>query len=245
MKKLVTLTAVLAMALTLIPSGIANAGDADEIIAKYIKAIGGEAAIKKLKNRVTKGTLGVPDMGIEAAMTVIVEPPNVWNEINIEAMGMVMVNGKSGDVCWSLDPMQGNRILEGGEALTAARQAAIEPFLNWKDHFESAEADGEEEVDGDACYKVVMTPAEGDAETVFFSKDSGLIVQTVGIQQGMEVTTTVGDYKEVDGVKLAHSRSSTGGQMNLIFSFDSIEHNVDIEDGKFDLPEEIKALQSE
>lgn len=244
MKKAIALSAVLAMALTLVPMGTASAATGEEVIANYIKAIGGEAAIKKIKNRVTKGSFSLPDMGIEAAMTNIVSPPNMWNEVNVEAMGMVVLQGKSGDVVWSINPMEGSKILEGGEKAAMLRQSSIEPYLNWKDFFASAEVAGEEDVDGDACYKVVLTPKDGDAETVYFSKASGLITQTTGSQQGMEVTSKVGDYKEVDGVKIAHSIVSEGGAMNITITYDSIEQNVDIEDGKFDVPEEIKALQN-
>ena len=89
-----------------------------------------------------------------------------------------------------------------------------------------------------------MTPKEGPAETVYFSKASGLIVQTTAEQQGMAVTSKVGDYKEVDGVKIAHKMVSEGGAMNITITFDSIEQNVDIDKSKFDIPEEIKALQN-
>ena len=77
---------------------------------------------------------------------------------------------------------------------------------------------------------------------MYFDKDSGLITQREGMQQGMVTVTKISDYKEIDGVKIAHRNESSGGQMNPIITFSSVEHNVDIDDAKFELPAAIKEL---
>ncbi len=246
MSKAVWIGAIALAIATLVPAGQALAQpSADEIIGKYIEAIGGKAAIEKIKTRKTVGKFSLPDMGIEAPMTTIQAPPNMWSEVNVESMGMMVHRGLSDGVAWELNPMQGPRVLEGGEKAGMIRQASIEPWLAWKDHYKDAKVEGEEAVGDKTAYKVVLTPKEGDPETYFFDKADGLLIQTQQTTEGMVVTGTMSEYKEADGVKVASKIEQAGGMMGtVVISFDTIENNVEVDPAQFALPEEIKALQS-
>lgn len=237
------LAVALAVALSVVPMGTALAEESgDEIIAKYIEAIGGEAALAKIKNRVTKSTFSLPDMGMEGASTAYAAPPNAYSKTSFDAFGDVESGLKDG-VAWSVSPMQGSSILEGQQKRQALRQASLNPLGAWKETFEKAECVGEETVDDTACWKVVMTPKEGESETLYFAKDSGLLLkmETPG-EMGMTSEIYPSDYKEVDGIKIAHKTEIDGGQFLIEITIDSIEHNVDIPADRFDLPDEIKQL---
>jgi outer membrane lipoprotein-sorting protein len=126
-----------------------------------------------------------------------------------------------------------------------ARQATIDAFADPKANFDKAEVKGEEEFDGKPAYVVELTPKGGGApQTVMFDKESGLIAGTKSTgADGMEVTAKFGDYKEVGGVKMAHSIMNEGGMMNVTITFETIENNPEIPADKFALPAEIKALK--
>lgn len=243
MKGGMALTAVLGMALAL-PSGAADLPSVDDVIAKYVKAVGGKDAIGKVKTRVMKGKFSLPDMGMEAPMEIYLQPPNMYNMVNVEAMGIVIEFGVSGDVVWQVNPMEGNSIVEGAQKGELLRQASLEPLAEWKKHYEKAEVAEETTVNDKKAYKVVFTPKDGDPQTMFFDAESGLIVQTEAIQDGMPVTTAVEEYKEFDGVKIPTKMTSSGGMMNPVITFSEIEQNVEIPAEKFALPDEIKALQN-
>ena len=49
---------------------------AEEVMAKYIEAIGGKEALEKIHNRVTKGTLAMPAQGMTMEMTTYSAEPN-------------------------------------------------------------------------------------------------------------------------------------------------------------------------
>lgn len=237
----------LAFAFTAVFIGTAGAQDlpsADDLIAKYIKAIGGAAAIGKIKTRVVNGTFELPDMNMSATMTNFVSPPNMYSEIDLAGMGTV-TRGISEGIAWEINFMTGARILEGAEKASSIQQASIEPFVNWKEFYKSAETQAEETVGDAPAYKVLLTQEEGPASTVFFDKESGLIVQMIAATpEGGMATSTISDYKEVDGVKIAHEVSVEGGQFNLVISFNTVEQNVDIPASTFALPDEIKSLQT-
>ena len=84
--------------------------------------------------------------------------------------------------------------------------------------------------------------------TLYFEKESGLLVKQEVSQQGGSVETMIGDYKEVDGIKIAHRTAQKtkieGVQfaVEIVTTIDSVEHNVDIPASRFALPDDIKAL---
>lgn len=241
-RKMVVVAAVF-MALVSVTLPAAGAGSGDAFISKYIDAIGGEKAIGKIKNRVVKGTFALPDMGMTATMETYLAPPNSLSIINIDGMGEV-VTGVSNGVAWRMHFMEGNAILEGAEKDRALRQGLIEELVEWKKWYETAECVAVEKVGEAEAYKVVMTPKEGEPSTIYFDKESGLIIQRESTQDGMPSTATVTDYRKVDGLLLSH-KTVISGMMTFEITYDSIEHNVDLASDRFDLPDEIKALMGE
>jgi hypothetical protein len=230
--------------------GVAVAQDlpkADDVIDKYVKAVGkyvkdGKPA--ELKSRVTKGTFTLVEMGMDADMETYLVPPNSYTKIEFEGFGS-LERGVKGDVAWQINPMEGPSILEGQQKVAALRDAAgfIE-FENWKENFAKAETTGEGTVGDAACYKVLMTPKEGPSITCFFDKESGLLLKTELEVQGLTIVSTLSDYKETDGIKMAHKVATDGGQFGMEITIESVEYNVDVPADRFDLPDEIKELQN-
>ena len=229
--------------------GIAGAQDlpkADEVLGKYIKAVGkytkdGKPA--ELKSRVTKGTFLIQDFGMEAAMESYLVPPESYSKIEFEGFGSVE-RGVKGDVAWEINPMTGPRILESWEKAAALRDAAgFVEFENWKKDFTKAETAGEGAAGDTACYKIVMTPQEGPPMTCYFDKESGLLLKTEVEIEGSAIESTMSDYKETDGIKMPHKVATKGGEFSMEITIESVEHNVDVPKDRFDLPDEIKDLQ--
>ena len=65
----------------------------------------------------------------------------------------------------------------GEEERASLRQAALNPFADWKAHYEKAETVAEEVVQEKPCYKVVFTPSEGRTLNAYFEKETGLLVR--------------------------------------------------------------------
>jgi hypothetical protein len=58
-----------------------------------------------------------------------------------------------------------------------AAGAAVSAFVRWKDLWDKAETIGEAMVGEAACYKVVLTPPDGEPLTSYFDRATGLLVQ--------------------------------------------------------------------
>src|ERR1700754_3372217 len=87
--------------------------NADQIIAKYVQAIGGKAAIEKHTSRQEKGTFDLPAMGVSAPMESYSKAPNkTVFTIDIPGFGMVQ-RGYNGTTGWESNPQTGLRDLSG------------------------------------------------------------------------------------------------------------------------------------
>ena len=233
-----------ALGLGVFAGGSAIAEDAPTpqmIVNKYVKATGGEDKWKAVKSRKAEGTLNVVAMGMSGKLTSAVEGNNAKQVMSLDGFGEFLSGVKDG-TAWSSNMMQGDVILEGDEAKQALRQLDLAEWVNWEKHYASAETVGEEAVGDTACWKVTFTPESGDAITYWFAKDSGLIVQSYGPGMGGPATTTYKDYKDVNGLLVAHTQSIEGMNGPVEMTFETIEINADIDDSTFDVPDSIAAL---
>src|ERR1700761_7248981 len=81
-----------------------QAQTADEIVSKYINAIGGKDAIKSVKTLYIEGALNV--MGNEApSTTYIVNGKGFKNQVDFNGQQIVQVVTTTGG--WSMNPMMG------------------------------------------------------------------------------------------------------------------------------------------
>lgn len=231
------------VALLLSAPASAELPKAETLIQKHVEAAGGADAIKKLENRVSKGKVVLPDMGMEGVMTSYQIPPTEgYIEVEFEGMGVVK-NGTHKDTAWEVNPMTGAKVMEGVDKAMAFRQVPLDPFINWKDRFEKVETVEEDTTGEQPLYKVELTRKDGGSEFAYFDKETGLVQKIEAKNSmGMTIVRPFGDYKEVDGVMVAHQTGSHGGMYKIDITFETIEHNVDIPAETFDFPPEIKTV---
>ena len=217
----------------------------EAIMDKYIEVTGGKAAYEKTKTQIITGTVEV--MGMSGTLTTYqAAPDKSYGLVDFSAGPGKFEEGVSGGVAWSIDGMQGARIKEGDERTLAVRNAAMYKDPHWRDYYKKAELAGTEDVAGKACYKVVLTPNEGAAETRFFDKTSGLlvkVVQPIITPEGSATAeTSMSDYRDEGGVLSPHTITEKLPNFELSIKIQSVKQNPEIAADRFDLPAEIKAL---
>ena len=247
----IVMTALAATCLCLAVPGALRAADpplptAEVIIGKYIAALGGEAAQEKFRTRVIKGTLQFQQGQIQLPMTIHQARPNKeYILIESEQFGN-MEDGTDGQTAWSVNARTGARIKEGEERALSLRRAVFDGAIHWRKLYRKAECVGLETVSSQPCHKVVMTPAEGNAENHYFDIETNLLVKigtSLKTDTGtMPVEIRLSDYKAVDGMMYPHSRRVIFGIQGSRFVTDRIEHNVELPADRFDLPESVQAL---
>jgi len=200
---------------------------AREVIDRYVEAIGGrDAALQSMSSRTT-GSFSMPAMGVTGDLTVLTgEDDQMYTMVNIPGMGQ-MQSGYTGDVGWSVDPMTGPRLLEGGELDAIREQSDDQYAVRDPALFTSVETVGETEYDGEACWQVAYVWVSGRESTECFSKDTGLLVATTASQESpmgsVDVVTRVSDYQQFGDLLMPTTmRQSMMGQ-EQVMTIESVE----------------------
>ena len=217
---------------------------ADEIIARYVKTVGGSEKIQSIKTlrRVGKFT---GDDGFEAVVIEESSRPNrVREEFSLQ--GMTGINAYDGSAGWKIDPFGGKK---DPESLSEEELRSIvedsdfdEPLINYKEKGNKVELVGMDQIEGTDVYKLKVTLKSGDTRYYYMDTDSYVPIkyETKRIIRGtpQESETTLGDYKQVGGWFLPFSmetrqKGSSGSQK---ITFDKIEFNVPIDSTRYSRP---------
>jgi zinc protease len=238
---------IVAFLIALIAAGDALAGlpTGEEIMIKGVEALGGEKVLAQHHNSMMKGKMLIS--GIEMDATIYTAEPNLRYVLFESAMIGKMESGCNGEVAWDLSTMQGASVKEGEELEKALFEAAFNPELHWKDRYTSIDVLAEEEIEGVACYKVVLTPAVGDSITAYIDTKTWLTVKTETVDNSsmgsVSIVTDLSDYREVDGVKVPFGiKLLLMGAQKITTTLESVGFNVEIPEGVFDLPAEIQEI---
>ena len=219
---------------------------AEAVLERYVEATGGRAAYDKIRNRVVHATMEISRQGIRLEMTVYAAKPNLFHmTMNSDLTGKVE-QGTDGQVAWSKSVTQGPQLLEGEQKEALLREARLDKFVNWRELYSEARLAGTEDVDGKRCAKVVLTPKSGKPVTLFLDEATSLLVRTdmVTVAEAGEIPMRIRlqDYREVNGVKLAHRSIIEVLGQERVLQVNRIEHNLDLPADRFAIPDDVKAL---
>jgi hypothetical protein len=252
--QLMTRNCALYAATFAIAGGIALRADdavpkAETILDRYIEVTGGKAAYEKHKTEVQTGTIEIAAAGMKGSFThYAAAPDKTYAVIELEGMGKIEEDGSSDGVAWQTSAMTGAHVKTGVEKAQAMREATFNEPLNWRKLFTKVETTGTETINGEECYKVVLTPAEGKPETSYYSKKTGLLLRTIAtIESAMgeiEAEATVSEYKDFDGVRMPTKMIQKAGPQEVIMTVANVKVNESIPPEKFALPADIKALMN-
>ncbi len=218
---------------------------AEIILDKFVQVTGGRAAYAQQHSAIIKGTMEIGGMGLKGTLINYRAEPNLsYSEIDLAGLGK-MQEGFDGKVAWAFNAMQGPQVKTGDEKAAAAREARFHGE-NWKEDFQQVQTLGVEAVEGKPCYKVQMTPHTGSPSINFYDQQSGLLLKSVvTLKTAMgEITaeSLPSDYRKAGSVLIPFKVIQKVAGQVITMTFTSMENNVPIPKGTFELPAEIKAL---
>lgn len=239
------LVSIAALALFAMPAAMpASAQTVDEIIAHYIKTIGGMEKIQAVKTlrRSGKYTGGG---GFEA---VVLQENKRGTSVREEfqLQGMTGINAYDGKTGWKIEPWNGKKDAEslGEEEMKSILEDSDfdGPLVNYKQKGNKVEFFGMDQFEGTDTFKLKVTIANGDVYFYYLDTDYyvPIKVDTKRIIRGAEreYETALGDYKEVGGWFLPFSieTNAKGSQDKSKVVYAKIEANVPIDDARFRMP---------
>lgn len=214
---------------------------AQQIIAKYVEAIGGREANEKIKTRITKGTVELSPVGIKGeAESYAAAPGKSYAKISLAGVGDI-IESFDGTTAWTINPIQGNRNKEGQELLQTKLSNNFYREINLDKLYSNWQVKGTEKVGDRDAYVLTGTPEGLEPETFYFDAETGLLLrndQTLISPQGNMVGKAFyEDYREVDGVKIPHKIRLVTPQLEIITTITEVKNNVAVEDSKFAKPQ--------
>ena len=239
---LIVLTAALVL-----PS-FAVAQTAEELVAKNTQAKGGLEKLKAIQSVRMSGTQD--NDGFKAAVAQENKRPNLVRE-TFALQGMTSIQAYDGNSGWQVRPFGGRKDPElmGEEDLRSMLLDADfdGPLVDSQEKGNKIESLGHDTVDGDDAYKLKVTLKNGDILYYYLDPDTFLEIRKEGqlFLRGavQEFVVNLGSYKPVNGVMFPFSvASGPKGTDNLPnTTYDKIEVNVPLDEGKFAVPTSLKA----
>lgn len=213
---------------------------ADDVISKYVDAIGGKKQISKIKSLHVEGTMEIEGMeGITKTTTL----SGKGVLVEVDMMGSMIVNCITDQGGWTINPFMGSSTPEDipeDQYNSAKYQIVIGgPFINYNESGFKAEIAGEGAVGDSKAVIVKLTSPEGIVSEHYFDTDSGYLVRSVEDGDMGENVSTFSDYRESAGFLTPHNIeiSAAGGQAYIYMTVDKVEVNQPVDESIFDRPE--------
>jgi len=227
-----------------------SAQTADEVVEKYLAAIGGRAALGKLKSRSMVGTvtLSTPVGNVSGPVEVLNQAPSKTRsvmklDLSGVGLGQVVVDQRfDGEAGYVLDTLQGNRAITGDVLENMKNSSFPNALLNYKETGSTVELGGKEKAGEREAYILIGKPKSGPAIRLYIDAESYLPIKTVvkinvpQLGREVEQTSEFSDYREVDGVKIAFQVKSSSTLQTYVINFTKAEHNTDIDQSLFSKP---------
>ncbi|PYR64150.1 MAG: c-type cytochrome [Acidobacteria bacterium] len=225
----------------------------DQILAKYVAALGGEQAMRTVTSRVITATQDIPtgpggSIPVPAKLERSQKAPNLVLDL-YAAEKFTVADGFDGTAAWTkaqngtvTSPAPG-----GVDAERARRAASLYEPLTLKEQYQTMRVDGMARVNGHDAYLVIGAPATGTPERLYFDEQTGLLlrkwsyVETAPGRVPFQVDFE--DYRNTNsGVKIPFTirMAPAGPRMELqttsTLRVTNVKDNVPLDDGKFVKP---------
>lgn len=213
---------------------------AAQVLERYVKAIGGEAAIRKITSRVLKGTFELPAFGATGSAEIYATAPNkLLTVFTIPGFG-ILRQGFDGTRGWAQDPQLGLRDQTGAELANMRRTADFYKDIRLGELYPKITLRGKDKVDGGEVYVLEATPADGSPVVLYFSIETGLLVRIDSTREApmgrVPAVEHLQDYKEVDGIRIPFTSLQSLPNMSFVIKINEVKCNVAIDEARFEKP---------
>ena len=220
---------------------------AEQILAKYVAAVGGKVAATKFKTTVMKGMVEFDNRteGRNVPVEVTLKAPDKYLMIWTSPQGVQGITAASvtGEAGW-VKSSTGVRKLSGSDSeqlKLLKRAASFYLPIKVVDQAAQMRVVGTEKIGDRDVYVLNLVVDPNTTRTFFFDTQTGLLLRILTTTRTMLVPLPeqidFEDYRDVDGIKLPFTirTSDTAPFSTATRRFTEIKHNVAVKDEVFNL----------
>ena len=212
----------------------------DDVISKYIAALGGNDALSKATSAVITGSM-ISSEGMISSREIDEVAPNM--RLDIRRTGSEfgdMAEGFDGTAGWRNGNRGGGDL--NGEALNEARmEAQFMPALHLRDLYTKLVVYGMEKFESEPAFVMTgISTITGKRERLYFGSQTGLLLRRSVITENyvgsITTDTYYEDYRPVNGIKTPMLISEYTPDSGSILKINRVEFNTQIDPAKFKKP---------
>lgn len=225
-----------------------HAQTADEVINKYVQAMGGKEKAQALKTMKIGGKMEFGP-GMSVPFTIHIKNRQA-SRFDMTIQGMNMVQVMQGDSGYFINPFSGKKDPEKMPPdMVKESQDQMDltgPLFDYKSKGNTVELLGKEDMEGTDTYKLKVTEKDGDVSYHFIDAETYLTLKETR-KHKMEDKEVEGEvlysnYKTVDGVTFPFTMETrqVGESKGQVMNYDTVEINPKLDENLFKWPEGMK-----
>jgi photosynthetic reaction center cytochrome c subunit len=210
---------------------------ADQLLDKYIQAVGGASAVDKITSRVMKGSIDFGGRSLPIDIYAKDPEKRISFTHMSEGDSVTAFNGKEG---WLGTPGRPLREMHGSDLDGAAIDADLHLATDLKQMFSKMQVRGSEKIDDHQAYEVVGDREGKKPIELYFDTQSGLLVRLVRYGDTalgwLPTQIDFADYRETNGVKVPYRWTLARPSGRFTIQISDMQQNVPVDDAKFVKP---------
>jgi photosynthetic reaction center cytochrome c subunit len=209
---------------------------ADQILDKYLVAVGGADALHKIKSRIQKGTVDAG--GEQYPIEIYSEAPEKRRSISHPSFGesITAFNGQAG---WLTTP-RGVHPMNASDQQSARIDAQIYFPARLRELYQEFKVLPGETIDGHPTFLVTAKGASTPPLRLFFDQQSGFLLRLIRYTEtplGRDpAQVDYADYRDTSGLKIPYQWTLTRTSGSFTIRINSIQQNIPIDEKLFVMP---------
>ena len=223
------------MLMALVASSVAAEMTADDLVAKYLKATGGEQNFRTVKSVMMKGSMFAQGQNVDLKIFTIL-PNKSLTQISMNNMVLQSI-GVNGTDAWAMG-MGGTFVLSGDQKKAAISQSEMFPLLDYKKKGAKVKFLGEDLVKGAKVLKLEYASKDNDTTIYFLDGTTFLPVR----EKRGETVVSMSDHRKVGGLTFPFKISIQSANGQMMTTLDTIAINPSVPDSLFVMPKDAKPM---
>jgi photosynthetic reaction center cytochrome c subunit len=215
----------------------ANLPPADQILGKYLRAVGGTEAVDRISTRIQKGTLTVGS--VHFPVEIVAKAP-VRRVTTVRFPGGDSVTGINEKEGWLITPGRTVKDMIPSEVDDARMDAELFFPSSLRTIFKELRVQQEGQIDGREAYVLAGIRESLPPVQLFFDQQSGLLVRVLRFVEtplGRNPTEIdYADYRDEGGVKTPFRWTVARPNGSFVIQIEQMQQNVPIGEDKFAKP---------